>query len=191
MARARATGRPPILAALVEKIHHRDAAKKFSLAPRPAQFVLATTTSHISAPTKGRAIAFGETVAFLSSVIPAQAGIQRPKTRHSPLDSRLRGNDGNRGGRRTQMRLPCHKGAGEDPWGMTNKTGASDVLVLSVPSVAESSLLLPALPRQRPFDFGAGALDFAIEHHLLRAAHFAGPAEIDALGQAHLGAAAA
>src|SRR5713101_8478201 len=43
-----------------------------------------------------RAIAFGETVAFLSSVIPAQAGIQRPKTRHSPLDSRLRGNDGNR-----------------------------------------------------------------------------------------------
>src|ERR1700756_5677437 len=41
-------------------------------------------------------IAFGETVAFLSSVIPAEAGIQRPKTRHSPLDSRLRGNDGNR-----------------------------------------------------------------------------------------------
>src|SRR5882672_8451389 len=44
----------------------------------------------------GGAIAFGETVAFLSSVIPAEAGIQRPKTRHSPLDSRLRGNDGNR-----------------------------------------------------------------------------------------------
>jgi hypothetical protein len=32
----------------------------------------------------GGAIAFGETVAFLSSVIPAEAGIQRPKTRHSP-----------------------------------------------------------------------------------------------------------
>src|ERR1700682_2847315 len=45
---------------------------------------------------EGRAIAFGETVAFLSSVIPAQAGIQCPRTRHSPLDSRLRGNDGNR-----------------------------------------------------------------------------------------------
>jgi len=40
---------------------------------------------------RGRAIAFGDTVAFLSSVIPAEAGIQRPKTRHSPLDSRLRG----------------------------------------------------------------------------------------------------
>jgi hypothetical protein len=38
-----------------------------------------------------RAIAYGETVAFLSSVIPVQAGIQCPKTRHSPLDSRLRG----------------------------------------------------------------------------------------------------
>ena len=48
-----------------------------------------------SPPFRGRAIAFGETVAFLS-VIPAQAGIQRPKTRHLPLDSRLRGNDGNR-----------------------------------------------------------------------------------------------
>jgi hypothetical protein len=45
---------------------------------------------------RSRAIAFGETVAFFSSVIPAEAGIQRPKTRHSPLDSRLRGNDGNR-----------------------------------------------------------------------------------------------
>jgi hypothetical protein len=43
---------------------------------------------------EGGAIAHGETVAFLSSVIPAQAGIQRPKTRHSPRDSRLRGNDG-------------------------------------------------------------------------------------------------
>src|SRR4029077_9606164 len=47
-----------------------------------------------SRPLDGRAIAFGETVGFLSSVIPAQAGIERPKTRHSPLDSRLRGNDG-------------------------------------------------------------------------------------------------
>ena len=36
------------------------------------------------APLKARAIAFGKAVAFLSSVIPAQAGIQRPKTRHSP-----------------------------------------------------------------------------------------------------------
>ena len=45
------------------------------------------------APLKARAIAFGDTVAFLSSVIPAEAGIQRPKTRQSPLDSRLRGND--------------------------------------------------------------------------------------------------
>src|SRR4029077_13275209 len=43
---------------------------------------------------RGRAIAFGETVAFFSSVIPAQARIQRPETRHSPLDSRFRGNDG-------------------------------------------------------------------------------------------------
>ena len=34
---------------------------------------------------------------ILPSVIPAQAGIQRPKTPHSPLDSRLCGNDGNRG----------------------------------------------------------------------------------------------
>src|SRR6266446_3318768 len=33
---------------------------------------------------------------LFSAVIPAEAGIQRPKTRHSPLDSRLRGNDGNR-----------------------------------------------------------------------------------------------
>src|ERR1700675_934251 len=32
---------------------------------------------------------------FLSSVIPAEAGIQRPETRRSPLDSRFRGNDGN------------------------------------------------------------------------------------------------
>src|SRR5882762_1909955 len=36
------------------------------------------------------------TPAPISSVIPAEVGIQRPKTRHSPLDSRLRGNDGNR-----------------------------------------------------------------------------------------------
>src|SRR4029077_5766755 len=49
-----------------------------------------------SSPLDGGAIAFGETVAFLSSVIPAEAGIQRPKIRHSPLDSRFRGNDGNR-----------------------------------------------------------------------------------------------
>src|SRR4029077_5264984 len=47
-------------------------------------------------PLDGTAIALGDTVAFLFSVIPAEAGIQRPKTRHSPLDSRLRGNDGNR-----------------------------------------------------------------------------------------------
>jgi hypothetical protein len=44
-----------------------------------------------SRPLDGRAIAYGETVAFLSSVIPAEAGIQRPKNPHSPLDSRLRG----------------------------------------------------------------------------------------------------
>jgi hypothetical protein len=37
------------------------------------------------------------------AVIPAQAGIQRPKTRHSPLDSRLRGNDGGEKGNRLAM----------------------------------------------------------------------------------------
>src|SRR5467141_1901267 len=52
--------------------------------------------SYSPPPSRGRAIAFGDAVAFLSSVIPAEAGIQRPKTRHSPLDSRFRGNDGNR-----------------------------------------------------------------------------------------------
>jgi hypothetical protein len=55
--------------------------------------MLGPTDAFIPRLLDGRAIAFGETVAFLSSVIPAEAGIQRPKTRHSPLDSRLRGND--------------------------------------------------------------------------------------------------
>src|SRR4029077_6834151 len=73
------------------------------LTPTPAPIgrthLVGVTDGAISSPSppfRGRAIAFGETVAFLSSVIPAQAGIQRPKTRHSPLESRLRGNDGNR-----------------------------------------------------------------------------------------------
>src|SRR6266446_1416612 len=35
------------------------------------------------------------TVEEADSFTSSQAGIQRPKTRHSPLDSRLRGNDGN------------------------------------------------------------------------------------------------
>ena len=63
-----------------------------------------------------RAIAFGETVAFLSSVIPAEAGIQRPKTRHSPLDSRLRGNDGNREVGEPKCDCPAIKGAGDFSW---------------------------------------------------------------------------
>src|SRR6202008_93628 len=73
------------------------------LTPTPAPIgrthLVEVTDGAISSPSppfRGRAIAFGETVAFLSSVIPAQAGIQRPKTRHSPLESPLRGNDGNR-----------------------------------------------------------------------------------------------
>jgi hypothetical protein len=63
---------------------------------------------------RGRAIAFGDTVAFFSSVIPAEAGIQRPKTRHSPLDSRFRGNDGNRvvG----EPKYDCTAGMGAHPW---------------------------------------------------------------------------
>src|SRR4029077_3240432 len=43
----------------------------------------------------------------LSSVIPAQAGIQRPKNRPLPLDSRLRGNDGNREVGEPKFRRPC------------------------------------------------------------------------------------
>ena len=46
-----------------------------------------------SARLGARAIAFGETVAFLSSVIPAEAGIQGRVTGFGALDSRLRGND--------------------------------------------------------------------------------------------------
>src|SRR6266481_9491366 len=60
----------------------------------------------------GRAIASGDAVAFLSSVIPAQAGIQRPKTRHSPLDSRLRGNDGNREVGEPKCDCPASRGGG-------------------------------------------------------------------------------
>jgi hypothetical protein len=48
-----------------------------------------------SPPFGGRAIAFGKTVAFLSSVIPAEAGIQGRVTGFGVLDSRFRGNDGN------------------------------------------------------------------------------------------------
>src|ERR1700688_5028579 len=62
-------------------------------------------------PSRRRAIAFGDTAAFLSSVIPAEAGIQRPKTRHSPLDSRLRGNDGNREVGEPKCDCPAIKGA--------------------------------------------------------------------------------
>src|SRR5882724_9763374 len=65
------------------------------------------------APLMGRVIAFGETVAFLSAVIPAEAGIQRPKTRHSPLDSRLRGNDGNREVGEPKCDCPASMGVGE------------------------------------------------------------------------------
>jgi hypothetical protein len=60
----------------------------------------------------GRAIAFSETVAFLSSVIPAEAGIQRPKTRRSPLNSRFRGNDGNREVGEPKCDCPALMGAG-------------------------------------------------------------------------------
>jgi hypothetical protein len=60
----------------------------------------------------GRAIAFSETVAFLSSVIPAEAGIQRPKTRRSPLDSRFRWNDGNREVGEPKCDCPALMGAG-------------------------------------------------------------------------------
>ncbi len=65
---------------------------------RDGLFNLKSPTARFLLPLRleSGAIALGETVAFLSSVIPAEAGIQRPKTRHSPLDSRLRGNDGNR-----------------------------------------------------------------------------------------------
>jgi hypothetical protein len=62
------------------------------------------------APIKFRAIAFGETVAFFSFVIPAEAGIQRPKIRHSPLDSRWRGNDGNREVGEPKCHCPAIKG---------------------------------------------------------------------------------
>src|SRR6266478_678010 len=62
---------------------------------------------------RGGAIAFDETVAFLSSVIPAEVGIQRPKTRHSPLDSRLRGNDGNREVAEPKCDCP-HRGGGNE-----------------------------------------------------------------------------
>jgi hypothetical protein len=62
----------------------------------------------------GRAIAFRETVAFLSSVIPAQAGIQGRVTGFGALDSRLRGNDGNREVGEPKCDCPALKGAGKN-----------------------------------------------------------------------------
>src|SRR5260370_8375347 len=67
----------------------------------------------IPAPSMG-AIAFG--FCDLSVVvIPAEAGIQRPKTRHSPLDSRLRGNDrGEKGNTLAKCDCAAIEGAGEE-----------------------------------------------------------------------------
>src|SRR5882762_1831518 len=52
------------------------------------------------------------TVEEADSFTSSQAGIQRPKTRHSPLDSRLRGNDGNREVVEPKCDCPASRGGG-------------------------------------------------------------------------------
>src|SRR4029077_14513621 len=87
----------PIAISLLRERAERGRGGSLLTQPRCAHPIVPGERNSSPSPSlRVRAIAYGETVAFLSSVIPAQAGIQCPKTRHSPLDSRLRGNDGNR-----------------------------------------------------------------------------------------------
>jgi len=69
------------------------------------------------APFACRAIAFGFSDLSVA-VIPAEAGIQRLKTRHSPLDSRFRGNDRGEKGN-SIAKCDCPAFAWGDRFGLT------------------------------------------------------------------------
>ena len=88
---------------IADLVGDRDGGRASTPRSHPYPFPLPRITT---AAKKPLTVEVEEADSFTSS----QAGIQRPKTRHSPLDSRLRGNDrGEKGNRLAMCDCPAFK----------------------------------------------------------------------------------